>query len=129
MSVSLKTFLSINGFMFIPFGIMMLLIPTHLFPMLQVELDNDGLVMASTVGSMLFSFGLICWFARGEEGRTVSMKAILVGNFAFHAIDCFLTGKAAITGVMNEAGFIFSTMHFIFALGFMYYIWKMFIKK
>ena len=106
-------------------GLMMLTIPIILFPMLEINLDADGLVMASTVGSMLFSFGLICWIGRNAEGNNPALQAILVGNLVFHAIDSFLTGKAAITGTMNGAGFIFSSMHFIFALGFGYYLWRL----
>ena len=126
--MTLKNFLSINGIMFIPFGLMMLFIPAMLFPMLDVNLDTDGLIMASTVGSMLLSFGLVCWFARSETENSTSLRAILIGNLVFHSIDSFLTGNAAILGTMNAAGFIFSSMHFLFAVGFGYYLWKKFSK-
>ena len=96
------------------------------FIMIGVNLDADGTVMASTVGSMLFSFGLICWIAKDGKLTDPNMKAILFGNLAFHCIDSFLTGKSAITGVMNQMGYMFSAMHFIFALAFSYYIWKAF---
>ena len=100
----------------------MLLIPSILFPMLAIHLETDGLVMASTVGSMLLSLGLICWRAREASLDSIGLQAILTGNLLFHAIDSFLTGKAAITGVMNGAGFLFSSLHFIFAVGFLYYL-------
>jgi hypothetical protein len=120
--MKLKTFLTINAIMFIPFGIGMLIMPSNIFPILSVNLDADGLVMASTVGSMLLSFGLICFFAKNEASNTVSIKAILIGNLSFHTIDFMLTGKGAFTGVMNQIGYVFSTMHFLFAVGFLYYI-------
>lgn len=122
--MKLKTFLTLNAIMFIPFGIGMLTMPSFIFPMLEVNLDADGLTMASTVGSMLFSFGLICLFARNEDLKTASMRAILIGNLSFHAIDSFLTGKGAITGVMNSMGFMFSSIHFLFALGFLFFLYK-----
>ena len=120
--MKLATFLSINAFMFVPFGVGMLLIPQFIFPMVGVHLDPDGLVIASTVGSMLLSFGLICWFSKNESPYSIGMKAILIGNLVFHSIDSFLTGKGAITGVMNSMGFMFSSMHFLFALGFLYFL-------
>ena len=119
-----KPFLIINAVMFIPFGVGMLALPSTIFPMIGVNLDADGLVMASTVGSMLLSFGLICLFSRNERNNTAGMKAILIGNLTFHTIDSFLTGKAAVTGVMNQIGFMFSVMHFLLAVGFLYFIAK-----
>lgn len=112
--------------MFIPFGIAMLALPSFLFPMLAVELEADGLVIASTVGSMLLSFGVICWLARDVAGPSPELRAILIGNLLFHSIDSFLTGKAAFLGVMNMAGFLFSSMHFLFAIGFLFYLRKLF---
>lgn len=110
--------------MFIPFGIGMLIIPSLIFPMLDVKLDADGLMMARTVGSMLFSFGLICFFSRNGDINTIGMRAILAGNLTFHSIDFVLTGKGAFTGVMNSLGYMFSSMHLIFAIGFFIYLLK-----
>lgn len=123
--MTLRNFLSINGIMFVPFGLVMLLIPNLFFPMLSVNLDGDGLMMASMVGSMLLSFGLICWFARNAEQTGQGMRAILIGNMTFHFIDSFLTGKSAATGVMNEVGFMFSAMHLALAIGFGLFLWKL----
>lgn len=122
--MKLKLFLTINAIMFIPFGIGMLTMPSTIFPMIGVYLDADGLEMASTVGSMLLSFGLLCLFSRNESNNTAGMKAILIGNLTFHTIDSFLTGKAAVTGVMNQMGFMFSFMHFLLAVGFLYFLTK-----
>lgn len=123
--MTLKNFLTINAIMFIPFGIAMLTVPSFLFPMLAVHLEADGLVIASTVGSMLLSFGVICWLARDVAGPSPELRAILTGNLLFHSIDSFLTGKAAVLGVMNMAGFLFSSMHFLFAIGFLFYLRKL----
>ena len=120
--MKLSTFLTINAIMFVPFGIGMLLLPKFIFPLIGVELDADGLLMASTVGSMLFSFGLICWVAKKETPNTLGMKAMLMGNLAFHSIDSFLTGKGAFLEVMNGMGYVFSLMHLLFALGFLYFL-------
>ncbi len=120
--MKLKSFLTINAIMFIPFGIGMLTMPSLIFPMLNVNLDSDGLVMASTVGSMLLSFGLICFFAKNETNNSASMRAILIGNLSFHTIDFILTGKGAFTGVMNTLGYMFSSIHFLFAIGFLYFL-------
>ena len=122
--MKLKTFLTINAILFIPFGIGMLLIPAFIFPIIEVNLDTDGLLMASTVGSMLFSFGLLCFLSRKEDDNSVTLRAILIANLAFHAIDSFLTGKGALTGVMNSLGYVFSSMHFLFALGFLFFLLK-----
>ena len=120
--MKLKTFLTINAVMFIPFGIGMLLLPSLIFPIISVNLDADGTLMASTVGSMLLSFGLICFVSRDEEQSSVGMKAILIGNLCFHTVDFILTGQGAYAGVMNAVGYMFSTLHFLFALGFFYFL-------
>lgn len=122
--MKLSTFLTINAIMFIPFGIGMLMMPSVIFPMIGVNLDGDGLLMASTVGSMLISFGLICLLARNVSLESNAMTPLLAGNLSFHLIDSILTFKGAISGVMNSLGFMFSGMHFILAIGFLVYILK-----
>jgi len=122
--MNLKNFLTINAIMFIPFGIGMLFMPSLIFNMIDVQLDTDGLLMANTVGSMLLSFGLICFVGRNATGESVALRALLVGNLSFHAIDSLLTFKAAFSGVMNNLGYIFSGMHFLFAVGFLFFLLK-----
>lgn len=121
--MKLSTFLTINAVMFIPFGAGMLVVPAIIFPMLDVELSADGLIMASTVGSMLFSFGITCLVARNVE-FSHGLKAVLFGNLSFHLIDSFLTFRGAYLGVMNELGYLFSSMHLILAIGFFAYLFR-----
>lgn len=122
--MTLSTFLKINAILFIPFGIGMLMMPSILFPMIGVNLDGDGLLMASTVGSMLFSFGLICLLARNVSLESNAIIPSLAGNFSFHLIDSILTFKGAFSGVMNAFGYMFSSMHFILTIGFLVFIFK-----
>lgn len=122
--MSLKNFLIINAVMFIPFGLGMLFMPSMIFNMIDVQLDSDGLLMANTVGSMLLSFGLICLVGRNANTPSPALEAMLVGNLSFHAIDSLLTFKAAFSGVMNSLGYIFSGMHFLFAIGFLMFYLK-----
>lgn len=122
--MNLKSFFTINAILFIPFGVGMLIIPSTLFQLLDVNLDGDGLLMASTVGSMLLSFGITCLAARNFEGYSTTLLAILLGNLSFHTIDCILTFKGAFTGEMNNLGYVFSAMHFLFAAGFLFYYLK-----
>lgn len=122
--MKLNTFLTINAFMIVPYGLGMLTLPSLIFPLVGVHLDADGLVMASTVELMLLSFGLICFLRRNESLTSIGMLAILTGNLVFQSLDSFLTGKGAITEVMNPMDFIFSGMRFIFAIGFLYFLIK-----
>lgn len=122
--MNLKAFFTINAVMFIPFGIGMLIVPSNIFNMLDVILDNDGLLMASMVGSMLLSFGLVCLLARNFEGQSVALQAILIGNLTFHVIDSVLTFKGAFTGEMNNLAYAFSTMHLLIAIGFFFFYLK-----
>jgi len=92
--------------------------------MIGVNLDGDGLLMAGTVGSMLFSFGLICLLARNVSFESGAMIPLLAGNLSFHLIDSILTFNGAISGTMNSFGFMFSAMHFILSIGFLLYLLK-----
>ena len=121
--MKLSAFLTINAIMFVPFGLGMLVVPQYIFPMIGLDLDSGGLIMASTVGSMLLSFGILCFVAKNEVPNTLGMKAILIGNLIFHSIDSFLTGKGALLDVMNSMGYMFSVMHLLFALGFLYFLY------
>ncbi len=122
--MKLKSFLIINAVLFVPFGIGMLLMPSFIFPMIGVNLDADGLLMASTVGSMLLSFGIISYVSRNEDLHTIGMKGILTGSLVFHSIDFLLTFRGAYSNTMNSLGYLFSTLHFLLAVGFLYYLIK-----
>jgi len=119
--MKLSTFLTINALMFIPFGVGMLLMPSTIFPMIGVNLDGDGLLMASTVGSMLLSFGVTCLVSRNAQ-YSQGLKAVLFGNLSFHLIDSLLTFRGAFSDTMNSFGYMFSSMHLILAIGFLVYI-------
>ena len=120
--MKLPTFLTINAVLFVPFGLTMLLVPALLFPLFGIDLDADGILMARVFGPALFNFGLICYLIRKEQQFTIGMKAVLVGNFLFHAIDAISTLIASLNGVMNTLGWLFFTLHLVLAIGFLVYI-------
>lgn len=122
--MTLKKFLVLNAIMFIPFGIGMLIMPTVLFPMFGVDLDPDGTLMARVFGSALMNFGVICYMIRDENPFSIGMKAVLTGNFLFHVFDTLSTFVASYNGVMNVLGWMFSGLHFVLALGFLYFLRK-----
>ena len=121
--MKLSTFLTINAIMFLPFGLIMLIVPEQIFTLIGLNLDSDGLLVASMVGSMLLSFGILCLVARKEAQNTLGMKAIIIANMTFHFIDSFLTGKGALLDVLNSMAYVFSVMHLLFALGFLYFLY------
>lgn len=120
--MKLKAFLLINAWIFVPFGIAMLIIPAVLFPWFGINLDDDGLLMARVVGSSLFTLGLISYLMRDESGTSAGLRALLVGSMIFHFIDASTTFVGTVNGTMNTLGWMFSSMHFILALGFLYYL-------
>lgn len=120
--MSLKQFLVVNGILFVPFGLVMLAIPGMFFPMVGVDLDPDGLLMARVSGSGLLNFGIMCYLARNEGSESMGLKAILIGNLIFHGLDAVSTFIASYTGVMNTLGWLFCGLHFILAIGFLYFL-------
>lgn len=118
----LKLFLTINAILFIPFGLAMLAIPGILFPMFGIDLDADGILMARVFGSALMSIGIMCYLVRSEPMESAGLKAILIGNLIFHAIDAISTLMASLNGTMNALGWMFFGLHFVLALGFLYYL-------
>lgn len=118
----LKNFLTLNAILFVPFGLGMLLLPAVLFPLFEIDLDADGILMARVFGSALLNLGLICYLIRSEPSGALATKAILTGNFLFHAFDAVSTFVASYTGVMNSLGWMFTSLHFILALGFLYFL-------
>ncbi len=81
--MTLKNFLILNAILFVPFGLVMLIVPGLLFPLFGIDLDADGILMARVFGSALMNIGLMCYLARSESPQSTGMKAILVGNFLF----------------------------------------------
>ena len=120
--MKLQNFLLINAWIFVPFGIAMLLAPSLLFPWFGINLDDDGLLMARIVGSSLFTLGLISYLMRKESQRSLSLHAFLIGSMFYHLIDATTTFVGTLQGTMNALGWMFSSMHFVLALGFLYYL-------
>ena len=120
--MKLKAFLILNAILFVPFGIGMLAMPGVLFPMFGIDLAADGLLMGRIVGSCLLSVGVISYLIRDEARDAIGMRAVLVGSLIFHAIDAATTFVATIGGVMNVLGWMFSSLHFVLAVGFLAYL-------
>lgn len=120
--MNLTKFLTVNGILFVPFGLLLFAIPNSIFPLFAIHLDTDGTLMARVFGSALLSVGLICFFAREAGPKSVGMKAILLGNFLFHFLDSISTVVASFRNVMNSLGWMFATLHFVLALGFLYFL-------
>ena len=120
--MKLQKFLLINGLIFIPFGILMFTVPNLLFPIFGINLDSDGTLMARVSGSAVLSLGLICYLVRQEESSSRSMNAILWGNFVFHLLDTVSTGLASFKTDMNSLGWMFTSLHLLLSLGFLYFI-------
>jgi len=120
--MSLKQFLTANAILFVPFGLVMLAIPGTFFPVVGIDLDPDGMLMARVSGSGLLNFGIMCYLVRNESSASTGLKAILIGNLIFHGLDAISTFVASYSGVMNTLGWLFSGLHFVLALGFLYYL-------
>ena len=123
--MNLKQFLTLNGILFVPFGLAMLAIPGVLFPMFGIDLDADGILMARVFASALLNFGIICYLVRKERSDSMSLRAILIGNLIFHGLDAISTLIASYSGVMNTLGWMFCGLHFVLALGFLYYLYDL----
>ncbi|MBX2877088.1 MAG: hypothetical protein KTR30_33520 [Saprospiraceae bacterium] len=120
--MTLRNFLILNAILFVPFGLIMLILPGDLFPLFGIDLDADGILMARVFGSALLNLGLICYLVRAEPTDSSAMKAVLIGNFLFHAFDALSTFVASYTGVMNSLGWMFTSLHFVLAVGFLYFL-------
>ncbi|MFT7512621.1 MAG: putative effector of murein hydrolase LrgA (UPF0299 family) [Candidatus Omnitrophota bacterium] len=122
--MELKTFLVINACLFVPFGVAMLAVPGLLFPLFGLGLDGDGQLMGRIVGASLLCLGLISYWMRAEA-VTPAVRTFLLGSMVFHFIDAGTTFVGAFTQVMNPLGWMFSSMHFVLAIGFALYLWPL----
>ncbi|WP_273566910.1 hypothetical protein [Maribacter halichondriae] len=127
--MSLKQFLISNAVLFVPFGLVMLAIPGLFFPMVGLDLDPDGILMARVSGSGLLNFGIMCYLVRNENNASTGLKAILIGNLIFHGLDAISTFIASFSGVMNTLGWLFCGLHFILAIGFLFFLQKLKVPK
>lgn len=107
------------------FGSLMMFAPELMLYNLTVEITPGLRAVTQWVGFGVFSLGIINFLSRSDNGST-ALKAVMVGNIFFHTLGiCFDVYDYAV-GIMRLAGLITGLIpHFVLALGFIYYLWKL----
>lgn len=124
--MNLKTFLTITAFIYIPFGLGMVLIPYELFGFYGFELNASSAMLGRVVGAAIIGMGLMNYLSRNAGLESSALRAILIGNLVYHAMDTVIDFFPTYQGVVNAWTWSFVGLHIVLALGFAYFL---FVKK
>ncbi len=123
--MKLKIFLILTSFVYIPFGIAMVLFPYKLFGLYGFNLNMDGAILGRVVGAAIIGLGLINFLSRNEKYTSRALKAVLFGNIVYHLLDIVIVFIPTYNNILNELSWSFVGLHIILSIGFAYYLIRM----
>ena len=108
------------------FSLVMMFVPDQMLSnSLRVEVDLSTRVVTQWVGFGVFSVGLVNLLARNDPG-SIGLKAIMVGNIAFHSLGIGFDTYDYSIGIMKLEGLITGLIpHSLLTVGFIYYLLKL----
>lgn len=116
-----STFLVISGGLGIIFGLGMIISPNQAMEMNGITLNEGGIMVARTLGALLFCLGVINVMVRQAEVSS-ALQAILYGNLAVHVLSLVLDIMAVTSGVVNTNGWGSVVLHVVLGGGFAYFL-------
>jgi hypothetical protein len=121
-----SSFLLIAAIIPLLFGLVMMMIPEKMLSnSLTSEANLQTLSVTRWVGFGVFTVGLINFLSRNDAG-SIALKAIMIGNIAFHTLGVGFDIFDYSIGIMKLSGLITGLIpHSLLIIGFVYYLSKL----
>lgn len=121
--MTLHTWLAINAFFALLFGVMLVFWPRQMMQQSGVKLDKVSLIFARGVGGAILGFALINWAARNYTDLGI-VWAIVGANISLHLVGGLADLKATRekTYTNTNAGWFSVIFHFVIVAVFGYYL-------
>ncbi len=107
-----STFLAIAGGLGVVFGLPQLLVPAQMMSSFAVEMNAGSILIARSLGGMIFCVGLMTWMARHAEDST-ALRAILYGNLCIHVIGTVVDVIGVTSGAVGSQAWGSVVLHVI----------------
>ena len=122
--MKLSTFSAIWAFLYIGFGLGLLIIPEKFMSTYGVSLDSGGAMMARILGAALTAYALSFWMNRESPISDKSWKNLLTVSVIYNILDIPIVLMATLNGVMNSMGWMPVGLHVFLATTMAYFVFR-----
>lgn len=126
--MKLKTLLTINAIVALVFGLIHLFAPERFWIFYGINLGQNGLFMARSVGAEVLGFAILTWFARSVE-TPKALRAIALACFTKWTLLLLVNLAAQLGGLVNSYGWSNEVLFLLFAGGYAYFLLKPVISE
>lgn len=126
--MKLSTFSIIWAFLYIGFGLGLLIVPVQFMVTYGVTLDGSGILIARSFGAALTAFAITFYLNRNIAASERSWYNLLLASFIYNIVDIPILLLATLGGVMNSMGWIPVGIHVFLASTFGYFVFKKLIR-
>lgn len=113
----IKTVLTLNSIVAMPFGLLFTLFPGCILSSVYgAELNGTGAILARMLGGEFPCFGVITWMARDRGLETQLLLAL--GCLIGFSVGAFALVWAQLAGIFNALGWLMVLTYVFFALAY-----------
>jgi hypothetical protein len=121
--MSVKVFLRLTSVVIVLIGFSLVVGPRFIDNFFVAKANHGEDIFIRFLGSSLIGYAYLNWFT-SNLSDIKNMKATLIGNLSTLTIAFFISVFALISGTLNKNGIFIVLLHFIFAVGFCYYLFQ-----
>ncbi|MBP6794491.1 MAG: hypothetical protein KA143_05535 [Saprospiraceae bacterium] len=109
--MKLSFFSKVWAFLYLTFGLGLLIVPKLFMSTYGVELDASGQLMARILGSALFAYAVVFWINKNISISEKSWYNLLLASCLYNIMDTPIVLTATLNGTMNSLGWIPVFLH------------------
>lgn len=107
------------------FGLLNMLAPGGVRTTLAVDVNAAATAVTRWYGIATFALGGINFLARSDSGSP-ALRAVMIGNIAFHVLAIGFQTSDFIGGIMTTSGLVMAVVpHSVLAIGCTYFLFKL----
>lgn len=107
------------------FGLLNMFAPEGVLSILTVDVNAGVTAVTRWYGFTTLSLGVINFLARSDPGSP-ALRAVMIGNVAFHVLAMGFQAADAIAGILTTSGLVMALVsHSLLAIGFIYFLLKL----
>lgn len=121
--MKLGTMMVIKAIICLSFGVLLLFFPEFLTDLLEIDIEEGGILFVRLYGASLWGNFFLTWLSR-NAAESEALRAAVVGLFVYDAIGLVVAVLATLDGVMGTLGWGIVGVYLCMTLGFGYFYFK-----